>query len=460
MANGTSYRRGSVFGALLLIAVGGLFLYANFTPEFNPWPAIALYWPVLIIFWGLSKLVDYLMLRGRPEAAAATRIGAGSIVGLIFLILIGTAFSRAMRGGWWEGAPIVIGGEEIGCLLGNRYEFTEELIEEDIAAGATLRVRNLRGNLTLTPGDAGEILLMARKSVCAASEDQARRVADSYVLVLEGAADGYEIRWDTPSGTGGFVGAELQLQVPVAVNLKLSNRRGDVRLSGTRGNVEINLRRGDVFVENVDGDVRVDLSRGDVRIADVTGKVNVEGRGGEVQVRNIGGAASVEGSFYGPIRLAAIAGPVRFVSRRTTFEAPRIDGSLEFASGEVILRGVPGDVTLLTRDKEIEIEGVSGKIRVENRNGRIVLRAPASPTQPIDIQNRSGDIELVLPTASGFEISARVRNGEIESDFTGPGLTLEREERGTQTLRGTYGARRTSIRLSTSHGTIYLRRES
>ena len=168
----------------------------------------------------------------------------------------------------------------------------------------------------------------------------------------------------------------------------------------------------------------------------------------------------MEGSFYGPIRLAAIAGPVRFVSRRTTFEAPRIDGSLEFASGEVILRGVPGDVTLLTRDKEIEIEGVSGKIRVENRNGRIVLRAPASPTQPIDIQNRSGDIELVLPTASGFEISARVRNGEIESDFTGPGLTLEREERGTQTLRGTYGARRTSIRLSTSHGTIYLRRES
>ncbi len=454
MANGTSYRRGSVFGALLLIAVGGLFLYTNFTPEFNPWPLIALYWPVLIIFWGLSKLVDYLMLRGRPEAAAATRIGAGSIVGLIFLILIGTAFSRAMRGGWWEGSEVL-------CqVFGNRYEFTEELLEEDIATGATLQVRNPRGNLTLTPGGAGEIRLMARKSVCATSEDQARRVADSYVLVLESAADGYEIRWDTPSGARGFLKAEIQLQVPVAVNLKLSNRRGDVRLSGTRGDVEINLSRGDVFVGNVDGDVRVDLSRGDVRIADVTGKVNVEGRGGEVQVRNIGGAASVEGSFYGPIRLAAIAGPARFVSRRTTFEAPRIDGSLEFASGEVILRGIPGDVTLLTRDKEIEIEGVSGKVRVENRNGRIVLRAPASPTQPIDIQNRSGDIELVLPMASGFEISARVRNGEIESDFTGPGLTLEREERGTQTLRGTYGARRTSIRLSTTHGTIYLRRES
>ena len=211
----------------------------------------------------------------------------------------------------------------------------------------------------------------------------------------------------------------------------------------------------------MDGDVQVDLSRGNVRIADVTGKVNVEGRGDEVQVRNIGGAASVEGSFYGPIRLAAIAGPARFASRRSNFEASGIDGSLEFASGEVILRGVPGDVTLLTRDHEIEIEAVSGKIRVENRNGRIVLRASASPTQPIDIQNRSGDIELVLPTAtSGFEIFARVRNGEIESDFTGPGLALEREERGTQTLRGTYGARRTSIRLSTSHGTIYLRRES
>ncbi len=52
MANGTSYRRGSVFGALLLIAVGGLFLYTNFTPEFSPWPLIALYWPVLLIALG------------------------------------------------------------------------------------------------------------------------------------------------------------------------------------------------------------------------------------------------------------------------------------------------------------------------------------------------------------------------------------------------------------------------
>jgi hypothetical protein len=85
MAEGTSYRRGSGFGALLLIAIGALFLYANLNPEFSAWPFIARYWPVLIIFWGLSKLTDYLVLRGTPQAAAAARITGGDIVGLVFL---------------------------------------------------------------------------------------------------------------------------------------------------------------------------------------------------------------------------------------------------------------------------------------------------------------------------------------------------------------------------------------
>jgi hypothetical protein len=96
MANGTTtYKRGSAFGALLLIAIGLLFLYANMNPDFSPWPVLARYWPLLIIFWGLSRLVDYFMLRGTEQAAAVTRINAGDIIGLLFILIFGMLFTRS-----------------------------------------------------------------------------------------------------------------------------------------------------------------------------------------------------------------------------------------------------------------------------------------------------------------------------------------------------------------------------
>src|SRR3990172_3851873 len=114
MSNG--YRRGSVFGALILIGVGGLFLYANLHPEFSAWPILAKFWPVLIIFWGLGKLVDYLMLRGSPEGAAASRLTGGDIFGLILLLIVGSAVSQVTDMGGRISRDIF--GPEIGCLFG------------------------------------------------------------------------------------------------------------------------------------------------------------------------------------------------------------------------------------------------------------------------------------------------------------------------------------------------------
>jgi DUF4097 and DUF4098 domain-containing protein YvlB len=184
--------------------------------------------------------------------------------------------------------------------------------------------------------------------------------------------------------------------------------------------------------------------------------VEVEGRGDEVVIRDVAGAATLEGEFYGPIHFTHIAGPASFRSRRTNFTAARIDDQMTVDSGMLSLRGVPGDVTLLTRDKEIEFEEVAGQIRIENRNGGVVVRSSKPPASPIDVDNSRGTIELVLPGGSGFQISASARNGEIETDFEG--LQVEEERGGDQSLTGTAGTARTSIRLSTSHGTIYIRR--
>ncbi|HSC77706.1 MAG TPA: DUF5668 domain-containing protein, partial [Candidatus Acidoferrales bacterium] len=329
MANGTTtYKRGSAFGALLLIAIGLLFLYANMNPDFSPWPVLARYWPLLIIFWGLSRLVDYFMLRGTDQAAAVTRINAGDIIGLLFILIFGMLFTQIVRKGMSGPGPgFKIAGEELGCLFGNKYDFTDEL-KQPMTPGATLHLDNLRGDVKVSSAPANELILTSTKTVCANSEPEARKLADSFKLSTDTGADGLRVRWSSEGDMPGFVSGDVEAQVPRRINLSVDTRRGDVDLKGIEGNVTVKAQRGDATLDDIKGDVVLDIRRADVSVSNITGSVRVESGGGEVEIRNVTGGAALLGEYGGPIRLAAIQGPVRFESRRTKFTASKIEGEL------------------------------------------------------------------------------------------------------------------------------------
>ncbi|MCI0403098.1 MAG: DUF4097 family beta strand repeat-containing protein [Acidobacteria bacterium] len=463
MSNGatgtTTYRRGSVFGALLLIAIGMLFLYANMNPEFSPWQVLARYWPVLIIFWGLSRLADYFILRNTDQAAAVTRIGAGDIIGLIFILIFGTILTQMVR--WGSGdrpwGPWVF-NKDVGCLFGQEQEFTEQL-EQAWTPGERLELSDLRGDVTVTAAAAPQLRINVRKRFCAPNPADAESLNQNVHPVLERAPDGFRLRME---GVGNLeptplVRTDLDVQLPAARELVVGARHGDVILRGTSGNVTLRVEHGDVVIESVKGDVSLDVRHGDVSVADVSGSVRVDGRGDEVELRNIGGSAAVLGEYGGPIRLSSIQGPARFESRRTRFTASKIEGEFT-TSGGFRLRGVPGDVQLETKDYDIEAEDVTGEINITNRNGPVRLQVPRAPRYPISIETRNGDIELTLPADSGFKIDATARDGEIESDFEGPGLQKSDDRHDNATLAGTVGNGAVAIKLATTHGVIRLRR--
>lgn len=81
------YRRNSIIGALILIAIGGLFLYSNMRPSFDPWGTVARYWPLLLIFIGIGKLWDYYRYRKNPEAAGGRWFSGVEIAFIILLII-------------------------------------------------------------------------------------------------------------------------------------------------------------------------------------------------------------------------------------------------------------------------------------------------------------------------------------------------------------------------------------
>jgi N-terminal domain of toast_rack, DUF2154/Domain of unknown function (DUF5668) len=104
MANEVPRRRsGSLIGALLLITIGTLILASNLLPEWDVWPFMSRYWPVILIIWGLGRLWDALRA---PDASGAgtARGGAGGIVAIVLLVCFiavaatrGRGYSRAVH---------------------------------------------------------------------------------------------------------------------------------------------------------------------------------------------------------------------------------------------------------------------------------------------------------------------------------------------------------------------------
>lgn len=91
-------RSRSLVFPLILIVVGGLFLYANWKPEFDPWRVLGTYWPVILILLGLARIWD----NTRQGGQAAQRYSSGAtiavlaFVALIALVLVrGKSFARA-----------------------------------------------------------------------------------------------------------------------------------------------------------------------------------------------------------------------------------------------------------------------------------------------------------------------------------------------------------------------------
>src|SRR6266446_1369460 len=88
-------RRRSIFGPIVLITIGILFLLVNTgrISARNLFMLFAEYWPVLLIIWDARKLFEYM--QAKLECYPTPVIGAGGVVLFIFIILFGLAISAA-----------------------------------------------------------------------------------------------------------------------------------------------------------------------------------------------------------------------------------------------------------------------------------------------------------------------------------------------------------------------------
>ncbi|MBS1841501.1 MAG: hypothetical protein JSS69_10650 [Acidobacteria bacterium] len=92
MQDNDSRRSRSLVFPIILVLVGGIFLYRAFVPGFEPLPVIWKWWPLILILVGLGKMWDATQgARGAGKSSAYI----GSTVGvLIFVVVLVVLFWR------------------------------------------------------------------------------------------------------------------------------------------------------------------------------------------------------------------------------------------------------------------------------------------------------------------------------------------------------------------------------
>ena len=442
-------------GAFVLIVLGVVFLMGtmHILSIGRLAHLFASYWPVLLIFWGVIKLLEHQ--RAQREGTRSSGIGAGGVFLVVMIVVFGLIATQLERVNW-SGLRdnINIDDSDFNGIFGQSYNFNDHL-EQAFPAAASLKIIDTRGAVSVHASDDNKITVVVRKRVSADNQsdaDEYDRKSKPTITTIGGLVTlnaNVEGAGDHPVET------DLDVSLPRKVAVSITSRRGDVNLVGRDGSIDISAQHSDTSVEDVNGNVKVSQEKGSVKIEQITGDVHVEGRVNEVSVADVKGAVQLDGEFQESVKLARIAKTVTFKSSRTDMEFSKIEGSLDLDSDELHAEQITGPLHLTTRSKNIRLDDVSGDVRLQNDNGAIEVGMRTLGNVQIDSKN--GGIQLSLPDKAGFRLDARTRDGEIQSDFGE--LKVDNGEHEAK-ASGSVGNGSAHIVLNNEHDGIEIRKAS
>jgi hypothetical protein len=468
----------TIVWSLILIVLGSLFLLGNFFPELRPWRLIARYWsapwllfarfwPVVIIAWGISKLVNYLRSDQDPAAGRKSLLSGGDIVLLIFLLIAGTtatSLTKAFSGGgfgWKSDRDRFPFDIEDWDFPDSRptFEFTEE-VSQPVGAGNTpLEVVNKFGNVALFVHSLPTIKVKLQEKVRAEDEVRAREISNQLKIVIDGKDKGFSVftnRGDLRDEWRRGLETHLSVWVPKSMTVTVSNEHGQVSLEGISGNHFIKNAHGSVTIRNVDGSLRVENRHGPVNVSAITGDCKIKNRYGSIEVEAVGGRTEIENA-HGPVDLRKLKGAADLSNSYGHIVCTDVEGGLAVEGKHSEIRGqnIGGDVQVATAYQSIDLENVLGSINVRGQHGDITIRNPQPQIKPIVINAEYSSVAITLPKESRFELDASSKYGKFESGFDSVHLTESTAGKSLR-VRGSNGTGGPPITIQTSYRTISL----
>ncbi len=441
---------GTVFWSVVLISIGVILLLRNMGYSIPIWEGLSQYWPVLIIGWGLVKLVDYYRLQGEKRSI----FSAGEVVLLVFVLVAGTAFTAAARIGS-DLSFIGILGEELDLfdVLGESFEFSST-IESDAEPGGKIEIHNIYGAVEVGPGEEDAIVVDVEMRIRAINREEAEELEPEMYFTIEQRDGVYVIasnRDDLDSSRRRRFRSSLHIQVPAMSEVEVDNRYGTVQIAGLTGNQTVRNKFGGTTVRDVTGNVLVEDGYGALVVEDITGDVSATNEFARVDLSRVSGNVSVDNKF-GEVRLVEIAGDLAVENRFSEVRAEGIGGGVvvEGTNSSVDLEDV-GAVQVETTYRDVTVQRPLGAVDIDNRHGDIRVSFAQPPRDDVSITGDFADVRIEMPAASSFSLDARASRGSVESGFEG----METIRSGPdQQIVGETGSQGPDISIETRRGDV------
>jgi DUF4097 and DUF4098 domain-containing protein YvlB len=447
-------RRTSFVAPILLIAIGGLFLARNVYPEMPLLDWVSKYWPLILIGWGLLRIVEIFSWAASSKPLPRRGISGGEWVLIVFLCMFGASL-HAVRGfsNWWPDHMVQWNG--LGFLGGERYEYPVNA-EKACSRTPHIVLEDFRGDAKINGVDsaagADQVKVIGHKTIRSMDQAQADKSNDAARLDISGDANNVVIRIRQDQAQRfERISATLEISVPKGSSVEVHGRTGDLDINDITGSVNITSDNAGVRLKNIGGTARLDLSRSDVvHMSGVKGDVEIKGHGADIELEDMAGTVNVDGAYNGTIELRKLAKPLRFNGPRTNLSVEAVPGEVSMSLGDFNGSKFTGPTHITRRSSDVEISDFSGPLDISIERGDLNLR-PGLPLGNIQAHLRSGDIRLSLPAAAQFSLNASTNNGSISNPFDG-GFKIESSGR-RGTLRGAVGAG-PAIELETQRGDI------
>ncbi len=440
-------RQRSLTGPLMLLIVGGLFLWRNLHPETPVFEIISQYWPFLLIGWGVLRLIEVTLWR--PDRVSG--FTGGEVALVIIICIAGSMLWSARQHGirfdsrglaWW----------------GSSYDYPVDA-KAPLANAKKIVFENPRGSIKVSGADTTDVTITGQKSIRAYARPDADHTNGATPLEVVPQGDRLLIRTNQDHAPDSqSISDDLEVTVPRGVSVEARWHNGDYEVHDVTGDLELTSDRGDVRVSRVDGNVRLDIVRSElIRAIDVKGRMDIQGRGSDVELENIGGQVTINGSFTGSLDFKKLAKPLLFEgTRNTELSVQAVPGHISINLSEFNGNDLVGPIRLVGNSRDIRMEQFTQSLELENQRGDVELHPGKLPMPSIEARTGSGRLELVLPAAANFQLDATAEHGEALNDFGG-GLQQDSNGR-TATLRGKVG-NGPMMHITSSRGSIAVRKE-
>jgi DUF4097 and DUF4098 domain-containing protein YvlB len=446
-------QRRSVVGALLLIAIGGVFLLRNFGYTFPLFHDFVKYWPLLLVLIGSVRLVEFYAARSAQRPTP--RLGGGTVFLLVLVIAAGAGLSAAFHDrdaiNWGSVRDNVDMDDDLMHLFGNEYTYDGEVTQQ-IPAGGTVRVNSDRGNITVSNWDQPQVKLVYHKRIFAGSQREADSTNKATVPRLQVQGTTIEVQGNTEGAGPKGVASDIEVYLPLKADVEVMARRGDISVTQRNGDVKVNSERGDVTLDQVTGNVSVITKHGSLHGSNVTGNLTADGRLDDLALDTISGAVFITADIFGDTRLSKLQKGVTIRTSRTDLQFAKLDGDLTMDSGDLQGDGLQGPISLSTKAKDVNLRNLKGDVHISDDHGDISLESTsAAALGNLDLTTHHGDVHLRLPAKANFQYQVATRHGDITSDFES---VRSQGHTGASNATGTVGKGGVKINVTSDTGDI------